>query len=106
MTVNFLLQTDEVGSRIAGYTLTTPNGSFTYKTMEEVLAAVQDVPVEDCVWFSLADALIDLTWRQEQWGEGTTSQSIRYWDHLAGGAKRIDVSNPQGEKIHREEVGA
>ncbi len=106
MAVKFFLQTDEIGNHIAGYTLLSPDGAFIYKTMEEVLAAVQDVPVEDCVWFSLADALVDLTWRQEQWGEGTTSQSIGYWDHLAGEAKRIEISNPQGERIHREEVGA
>ncbi len=106
MTVQFLLQTDEIGDRIAGYSLFGPEGVKTFETMEEVLLSIQDVPVADCAWFSLADALVDLTWRQDQWGEGTTSQTVTYWDHAAGEAKRINVSNPHGERIHRSEIGA
>jgi hypothetical protein len=67
-----------------------------------VLHRVRNVDVHQCVWASLADALIDLTWRQEQWGEGTISQTISYW----GGSyiRRQVVNNPNGTRLQWDDV--
>ena len=93
----FTLTTDTVGSRIAGYTLRGCDLVETFPTMQDVLLAVQDVPAAQCVWASLADALIDLTWRQDQWGEGTMSQTVRYW--ADGEVKKTTVNNPEGVRL-------
>ena len=98
----FTLTTDTVGNRIAGYTLRGEGEAQAFKTMEDVLLAVQDVPAAQCVWASLADALIDLTWRQDQWGEGTISQTIGYW--ADGEVKKTTVNNPQGVRLSWDDV--
>ncbi len=98
----FTLTTDTADRRILGYTLRGFDAPETFPTMEAVLARVQDVPVSECCWASLADALIDLTWRQEQWGEGTISQTISYWGD--GGVKRTTVNNPQGVRLEWDDV--
>ena len=97
----FTLTTDTVGNRIAGYTLRSLEGSEVFSTMQDVLLRVQDVPTAKCVWASLADALIDLTWRQDQWGEGTISQTVTYWD---GEVKKTTVNNPQGVRLSWDDV--
>lgn len=98
----FTLTTDTVADRIAGYTLHSSEGSEVFPTMKAVLDRIQDVPVSQCCWGSLADALIDLTWRQEQWGEGTISQTVTVWDN--GRVKRVTVNNPHGVRLDWEDV--
>lgn len=98
----FTLTTDTVGNRIAGYTLRGEGESQVFSTMQDVLLSIQDVPVDQCCWASLADALVDLTWRQDQWGEGTISQTITYW--ADGEVKKTTVNNPQGVRLEWDEV--
>ena len=98
----FTLSTDTAGSRILGYTLRGQGEAQTFPTMQDVLLAVQDVPAEQCVWASLADALIDLTWRQDQWGEGTVSHKISYWGN--GRVQRTTVNNPMGVRLEWDDV--
>ena len=98
----FTLTTDTADTRILGYTLRGEGEAQTFPTMQDVLLAVQDVPAEQCVWATLADALIDLTWRQEQWGEGTIRQTVRYW--ADGEIKRTTVNNPQGVRLSWDDV--
>ena len=97
----FTLSTDTVGNRIAGYTLHSSQGSEVFPTMQAVLDRIQDVPVAQCCWASLADALIDLTWRQDQWGEGTISQTVTYWD---GEVKRTTVNHPHGVRLEWDDI--
>ena len=98
----FTLSTDTVGNRIVGYTLNSSVGMEVFDTMEQVLQSVHGVPVDQLCWASLADVLIDLTWRQEQWGEGTISQTVSYW--ADGEVKRITVPHPMGERLEWDDV--
>jgi len=98
----FTLTTDTADRRILGYTLRSPEGAQVFQTMQDVLLAVQDVPGDQLAWASLADALIDLTWRQDQWGEGTISQTVTVWQD--GQAKRVTVNNPHGVRLDWEDV--
>lgn len=98
----FTLTTDTVGNRIAGYTLRGPEGAEVFSTMHDVLLRVADVPAAQCVWASLADALIDLTWRQDQWGDFTTSQTVSYW--ADGEVKKTTVNHPQGQRLEWDDV--
>lgn len=97
----FTLSTDTVGNRIAGYTLHSSQGSEVFPTMQAVLDRIQDVPVAQRCWASLADALIDLTWRQDQWGEGTISKTVTYWD---GEVKRTTVNHPHGVRLEWDDI--
>ena len=97
----FTLTTDTAGRKILGYTLRNAGNARCFATMEDVLLHVQDVPVDQLCWASLADALIDLTWRQGQWGEGTISQTISYWD---GVVKRTTVNNPNGVRLEWDDL--
>lgn len=91
----FLLQTDEANERIYGYTLHTPSGERErFSTMQEVLARVSHIPVGECCWYSLVDALIDLSWRDDQWGQFTVSQRVHYWDHRVAKVRACTVSKP------------
>jgi hypothetical protein len=98
----FMLSTDTADTRILGYTLRSSVGSQVFGSMEDVLQSVHGVPVDQLCWASLADALIDLTWRQEQWGEGTISQTISYWGD--GHVQRTTVNNPQGVRLEWDDV--
>ena len=98
----FTLTTDTVGNRIAGYTLNSSAGMEVFDTMAEVLRSVYGIPADQLCWASLADALIDLTWRQEQWGTHTISQTVSYW--ADGEVKRITVPNPKGERLEWDDV--
>lgn len=96
------LTTDTADRRILGYTLRSPEGSQVFQTMQDVLLAVQDVPADQLAWASLADALIDLTWRQDQWGEGTISQTVSYMKE--GKVAKTTVNNPQGVRLEWDDV--
>ncbi len=98
----FMLSTDTADTRILGYTLNSSVGMEVFDTMEEVLQSVHGIPVDQLCWASLADALIDLTWRQEQWGEGTISQTISYWGD--GHVQRTTVNNPMGVRLEWDDV--
>jgi hypothetical protein len=98
----FMLSTDTADTRILGYTLNSSVGMEVFDTMEEVLLSVHGVPADQLCWASLADALIDLTWRQEQWGEGTISQTLGYWG--GDGVRRITINNPMGARLEWDDV--
>ena len=98
----FTLSTNTVGNRIVGYTLNSSVGMEVFDTMAEVLRSVYGIPADQLCWASLADALIDLTWRQDQWGKGTISHTVSYW--ADGEVKRITVPNPMGERLEWDDV--
>jgi hypothetical protein len=71
--------TDEVGKRIAGYTVRGANGTTLCKTMDDVEKVVGSP--EKFVWANLDDAKIHYT-RQpgENWGFATESITVRHYD--------------------------
>ncbi len=98
----FTLTTDTADERILGYTLRGGKANETFPTMEAVLARVQDVPAGQCCWATLEDALIDLTWRQEQWDEDTISKTVRYWS--LGEVRQTTINNPQGVRLDWDDI--
>lgn len=71
--------TDEVGKRIAGYTVRGANGTTLCKTMDDVEQIV--VNPEAFVWASLDDAKVHYTRQpEENWGFATESVNVRHWD--------------------------
>lgn len=71
--------TDEVGKRIAGYTVRSANGTTFCQTMDAVEQIV--VNPDAFVWASLDDAKVHYT-RQpdENWGFATESVIVRHYD--------------------------
>jgi hypothetical protein len=71
--------TDEVGKRIAGYTVRDANGTTLCKTMDAVEKVVGSP--EKFVWASLDDARVHLTRQpEESWGFATESVIVRHYD--------------------------
>ena len=71
--------TDEVGKRIAGYTVRGANGATLCKTMDDVEKVVGSP--EKFVWASLDDARVHLTRQpEENWGFATESVNVRHYD--------------------------
>ena len=98
----YTLSTDTAGQEILGYTLRTPDGNAeTFSNMEEVTQRIKGVDSHLCCWASLADALIDLTWRQEQWGD-VGSRTISYWG--GGFVRRQVVPNPNGTRLEWDDI--
>lgn len=71
--------TDEVGKRIAGYTVRSANGVTLCRTMDAVENVVGSQ--EKFAWASLDDAKVHYT-RQpdENWGFATESVTVRHYD--------------------------
>jgi hypothetical protein len=75
----YYVTTDEVGKRIAGYTVRGANGTTLCQTMDAVENAVGSQ--EKFAWASLDDAKVHKT-RQpdESWGFATESVTVRHYD--------------------------
>jgi hypothetical protein len=71
--------TDEVGKRIAGYTVRGANGTTLCQTMDDVEQVVTNP--EAFVWASLDDAKVHKTRQpEENWGFATESVTVRHYD--------------------------
>ena len=75
----YYVTTDEVGKRIAGYTVRGANGATLCKTMDDVEKVVGSP--EKFVWASLDDARVHKTRQpEEHWGFATESVNVRHYD--------------------------
>jgi hypothetical protein len=71
--------TDEVGKRIAGYTVRGADGVVLCQTMDEVENVVGSQ--EKFAWASLDDAKVHYTRQpEENWGFATESVTVRHYD--------------------------
>jgi hypothetical protein len=87
--------TDEVGQRIAGYTVRSANGTTLCRTMDAVEQIVANP--EAFVWASLDDAKVHYTRQpEENWGFATESVIVRHWDSAS---KRIMVSDIKRDSV-------
>lgn len=76
---HFYVTTDEVGKRIAGYTVRHRGNTCLCATMADVEEMI-GFP-EAFVWASLDDAKVHYTRQpEENWGFATESVTVRHWD--------------------------
>ncbi len=79
---------DEVGSRIAGFTVWDSQGSRLYTTMAEVVASESG----DGAWASLEEAMVYFSRMPEaDWGDFTEMVTVRYWDGASRSVREIGI---------------
>ena len=80
-----LVYADEVGSRIAGFTVRSAAGVELCRTVEQLEA------IGATAWATSVELLIWLSRTPEFWGHGTTSAKFKVWDRQSEQVQEVTV---------------
>ena len=86
-----IVHTDEVGNRVAGFTVQTAEGSRCVPTLEAVAA------LGEGVWASEADLRVWISREPAYWGEHAISATFRVADHLGRQVREVEVIRAEVE---------
>ena len=94
-----LVFADEVGGRIAGFTVRGAAGVELCRTVEQLEA------IGATAWANSVELLIWLSRTPEFWGHGTTSAKFKVWDWKAEQVRELTVPRKGCEApLHREQL--
>ena len=80
-----LVYADEVGNRIAGFTVRSAAGVELCRTVEQLEA------IGATAWATSVELLIWLSRTPEFWGHGTTSAKFKVWDRQSEQVQEVTV---------------
>jgi hypothetical protein len=94
-----LVFADEVGGRIAGFTVRSAAGVELCRTVEEL------EEIGATAWATSIELLIWLSRTPEFWGHGTTSAKFKVWDWQSEQVREVTVPRKGCEEpLHRDQL--
>jgi hypothetical protein len=94
-----LVYADEVGGRIAGFTVRSAAGVELCRTVQELEA------IGAIAWATSIELLIWLSRTPEFWGHGTTSAKFKVWDRQSEQVREVTVPRKGCEEpLHRDQL--